>query len=184
MHSINYSDGMNTIDEIVQYVKKIWYKKIVITDHSEIEIQKTWKGNVVRRSTINRRKNVHNDIEVWFGVEWDLLDEQWNCCFDIQWQEPNFCILSCHAEVFSWNLKNITTAYSNAIKKYHKKIKFIGHICQKKTSTYLDIEKIAKVLNSYNIPNRSKCCLFSRRRNRYKKTRSAVITTRNRSVCK
>ncbi len=152
MHSMNYSDGMNTIDEIVQYVEKIWYKKIIITDHSEIEIQKTWKGDLVWRSTTKRRENVHNDIEVWFGVEWDLLDEAWNCCFTIQGKEQDFCILSCHREVFEWDLKNITIAYSNAIKKYHEKIKFMGHICLKKTSKYLDIEKIAKILNNYNIP--------------------------------
>jgi histidinol phosphatase-like PHP family hydrolase len=35
MHSINYSDGMNTIDEIVQYAGKIGLKKITITDHSQ-----------------------------------------------------------------------------------------------------------------------------------------------------
>ena len=35
VHSLNYSDGMNTIDEIVQYAGKIGMKKIVITDHSQ-----------------------------------------------------------------------------------------------------------------------------------------------------
>ncbi|HBB03870.1 TPA: hypothetical protein DCZ39_03140 [Patescibacteria group bacterium] len=41
MHSINYSDGMNTIDEIVQYAGKIGLKKITITDHSQFAQDKT-----------------------------------------------------------------------------------------------------------------------------------------------
>ena len=40
MHSLNYSDGMNTIDEIVQYAGKIWLKKIAITDHSQAMLDK------------------------------------------------------------------------------------------------------------------------------------------------
>ena len=40
IHSLNYSDGMNTVDEIVQYAGKIGMKKIIITDHSQAVIDK------------------------------------------------------------------------------------------------------------------------------------------------
>lgn len=157
IHSLNYSDGMNTVDEIVQYAGKIGMKKIVITDHSQAEIDKEWLALRNRRTTIKRWKNVHNDVEVVFGVEWDLLDEEGNCCFDIWGVDSDFCILSCHRWVYQWDLKNITQAYINAIHKYHDKIKFIGHICQKKTSEYLDVETIVKVLNQYQIPIEINC---------------------------
>lgn len=160
IHSLNYSDGMNTIDEIVQYAGKIWMKKIVITDHSQAEIDMGWLALRNRRSTIKRRKNVHNDVEVSFGVEGDLLDEEGNCCFDIwskHWTESDFCILSCHKDVCQWDLKNITQAYINAIHKYHDKIKFMGHICNASTAEYLDVEEIAKVLNQYQIPIEINC---------------------------
>lgn len=153
MHSINYSDGMNTIDEIVQYADKIWLKKLVITDHSQfIEDQKGFAIRNRRSHTMNRWKNVYNDVDVSFWVEWDMINDTWECCFDIQWIESDFSILSCHDEVYQWNLKNITQAYTNAIKRYHDKIKFIWHICFMLSSEYLDIPEISKVLNQYQIP--------------------------------
>lgn len=157
MHSINYSDGMNTIDEIVQYAGKIWLKKIIITDHSQFQQDRSGFITRNRRSNNERWKNIHNDVDLSFGVEWDLIDDEWNCCFDIQWLEPDFCILSCHKEVYEGDLKNITQAYINAIHKYHKKIKFIGHICNFSTSEYLDIAAIANVLNQYQIPIELNC---------------------------
>lgn len=157
IHSINYSDGLCTIDEIVQYAGKLWLKKIAITDHSQAALDKNKMVFKNWRNTIKRWKNVHNDIEVIFGVEWDLLDEEWNCCLNIQWKEPDFCILSCHSDVFQWDLKNITQAYINAIHKNHEKIKFIWHICMDNTSEYLDVDSIAKALNQYQIPIEFNC---------------------------
>jgi len=65
-------------------------------------------------------------------------------------------------EVFKGDIRNITEAYINAIHKYHNKIQFIGHICQKITSEYIDINAIVKVLNQYNIPIEIDCSYLSR----------------------
>ena len=160
IHSINYSDGLNTIDEIVQYAHKIWLKKIIITDHSQVALDAEKIELKNYRISLKRRVNVHNDLDVKFGVEWDLIDDEWNCCFEIGRNhsiEEDFCILSCHDNAYKWDLKNITQAYINAIEKYHDKIKFIWHICSKKTSQYLNIPKIAEVLNKYNIPIEINC---------------------------
>lgn len=156
-HSLNYSDGFNTIDEIVHYAGKVWMKKIAITDHSQALLDAEWLALKVRRTTIRRRVNVYNDVEVIFGVEWDLLDEEGNCCFDIQGKESDFCILVCHPQTYTGKRENITQAYINAIHKYHDKIRFIGHICQKKTSEYLDVDAVAAVLNQYQIPIEINC---------------------------
>jgi len=157
MHTLNYSDGLNTIDEIVQYAGKIGMKRIAITDHSQAALDGDKMEFKTHRSSIRRRKNVHNAVEVIFGIEGDLLNEAGDCCFDIQGIESDFLILSCHAGIFEWDIKNITQAYINAIHKYHDKIKFIGHICKKNTSEYLDIEAVAKVLNHYQIPIEVNC---------------------------
>lgn len=169
MHSLNYSDGMHTIDDIVQYAGKIWLKKMIITDHSQFEQDKAGFTMRNRRSHIRRWKNMYNDTEVLFGVEWDLVDDEGNCCFDIQWEESDFCILSCHAECFKWDLKNITQAYINAIHTYHERIKFIGHIWYIGTSKYLDVDAIAKVLNQYQIPIELNCYYLYKERHDYEK---------------
>ena len=162
MHTLNYSDGMHTIDDIVQYAGKIGMKKIAITDHSQACIDGKNFSFRNRRSIANkRRKNLYNDVEVIFGIEWDLLDEEGNCCFDIQGLENEFLILSCHEGIYQWDYKNITQAYINAIHKYHDKIKFIGHMCYISTSKYLDIDAIIEVLNTYNIPMELNCTYLS-----------------------
>lgn len=157
IHSLNFSDGMNTIDEIVKYAWDIWLKRIAITDHSQAVLDSNWIGARNRRSILPMRKNIHNNVEVIFGVEWDLLNEEWGCCFTINDNEPDLCILSCHLgyigdDVYLWSLENITTAYINAVKKHHSKIFCLWHVCKKQTSKYLDVEALAKVLNEYNIP--------------------------------
>ena len=160
MHSINFSDGMNTIDEIVQYAGKIGMKKIVITDHSQADIDDEKISFKNYRRNLRRRKNVYNDVEVVFWVEGDLLDDDGNCCFDIQGIEGDFCILSCHRS-YKWDPKNITQAYINAINKYHDKIKCMGHICKGDTAKYLDVEAVADVLNTYDIPIEINCSYLS-----------------------
>ena len=125
MHCMNYSDGMNTIDEIVQYAGKIGLKKIAITDHSQFSLDLTGFTKKSLRSVSKRRKNVHNDVEVVFGVEGDIIDEEGNCCFDIQGREGDFCILSCHKHKHKGDLKNITQTYIHAIHKYHDRIAFM-----------------------------------------------------------
>ena len=84
IHSINFSDGMNTVDEIVQFTSKIGIKKIAILDHSQFLIDSAHLAFRNRRPSIDKRKNVHNDVEVIFGVEGDLIDDEGNCSFDIQ----------------------------------------------------------------------------------------------------
>jgi len=157
IHSLNWSDGMNTIDEIVQYVGKIWMKEIAITDHSQIALDKNNIPLKNRRGFVDRWKNVHNDVNVIFWLEADLLDDEWNCCMNLQWLESDFCILSCHKHVYEWKLENITQAYINTINNYHERIKFIWHICMVDTSEFLDVEAIAKVLNQYKIPIELNC---------------------------
>ena len=100
IHSLNYSDGLNTIDEIVQYAGKIGMKKIAITDHSQYLQDKIPMLFRNWRTSTKRWKNVHNDVEVIFGVEGDLLNEAGDCCFDIQGKESDFSILACHPEVY------------------------------------------------------------------------------------
>jgi len=158
MHSSNFSDGIPTINEIVQFAWQIWMTEIAITDHSQIAIDMfREKHNISAGATayfsIRNRRNVYNDVNVIFWVEWDLLNKNWDVCFDIQWIEPEFIILSAHSDIYKSSPETITEATIKAIKKYHKKIKFIWHPCNNFDFwEYYDIEKLVEVANKYNIP--------------------------------
>ncbi len=109
IHSLNYSDGMNTIDEIVKYAGDINFKKIAITDHCQVHIEK--RKFVLKNyySMLERWENVHNEVEVRFGVEADLLNENGDVCMDIQGITPQIIILSSHpAPVYSGDPNKIT----------------------------------------------------------------------------
>ena len=157
MHSSNFSDWLHTIDEIVQFAWKMWLQEIAITDHSQAALDlfaekkhfyRWWSRNIIKHW-----RNMHNDVKVMFWVEWDLLDEDWNCCFHIQDVEPDFCILSAHRGVYSWDPTTVTDATIKAMKKYNDKIKFIGHPCNNADfGEYYDIERLIEAANEYKIP--------------------------------
>jgi len=155
MHSLNFSDGYNTIDEIVSFAWKIGLKKIAITDHSQAVLDVENLAKKCWARSHRRRKNMYNDIEVIFGIEWDLLNESGDCCFEIEWASRDYLLLSCHEDVYiaNWgNVDKMTEWYLNAIERFHDKIKFIGHLCKKWSVEFIDVEKIVKAANKYWIP--------------------------------
>ncbi len=157
MHTSTFSDGLNSIEEIVIHAGKIWLTEIAITDHSQICLnnfaKNEWFSRSWARRTLRSRRNIHNDVSVIFGVEWDLINEQWDVCFDIQWMEPDFCILSAHNRIYEWNPESVTNWTIEAIKRYHERIRFIAHPCNNNDFwKYYDIEKLVAVANEFNIP--------------------------------
>jgi len=158
MHSSSFSDGIPTINEIVQFAGNIWLKEIAITDHSQIAIDmfrnkyqmSAW---ITAFYSLKRWQNVYNDVNVIFWVEGDLLNEAWDVCFDIQGNKPDFIILSAHSDIYKWNPETITEATIKAIEKFHNEIKLIWHPCNNNDFwEYYDIEKLVEVANKYDIP--------------------------------
>lgn len=152
IHSSNFSDWYNTIDEIIQYANKIWLSEIAITDHSQHALEIDWYYKKSNRKLINRFQNVHNDVNVIFWVEADLMNEDGDICSHIQDVEPEFIILSLHKWKFSWDIMNVNKAYENALKRYSTKIKFIWHPTNSRACEYLEMEEFMKLLNHYQVP--------------------------------
>lgn len=164
IHSNNFSDGLNTIDEIVQYAGKLKLKEITITDHSQIELNIMNKQYGIKQNTfrfgIFKFKNVWNNTKINFAVEADILNNDGKVCTNIQGIESEKIILSLHSDAYKGNLKKVNEAYENAILKYKEKIICIGHPCLnhiysktgKDTSKYLDIERLTDFANKYKIP--------------------------------
>jgi len=145
-HSLQFSDGLNTIDELVQMAGRLDLKKLAIADHSDARTY----PRVAYRVILGRYANVLNDVEVIFGVEGDLLNDDGDICMTIQKMESEFLLLSAHPDTFKGNPERITDAYLKAIERHHKKIQFICHPCAYFTHT--DIERLTKAANDYGIP--------------------------------
>ena len=154
IHSL-LSDGWSTIEEIVQYAWKIGMENIAITDHSDHlmrSLQKLywiypcWWG----RTKLKNRKNVHNNVNVIFWVEWDIINEDGDVCLTIQNVESDFTILSLHLDWYESEPNTSTKWLLNAIEKYHDKINIIGHLHDSKQLwEFLDIRPVIELANKY-----------------------------------
>jgi len=146
VHSLQFSDGLNTIDELVQMAGKLELKKLAITDHSDARTY----PRVAFRVLLGRYANVLNDVEVIFGVEGDLLNDDGEICTTIQKIESEFLVLSAHPDTFKGNPEKMTDAYLRALERYRGKIQFISHPGDYFPHT--DIERLTKAANDYGIP--------------------------------
>jgi len=158
LHSFNFSDGMNTIDTIVEMAPSFGLKKITITDHSQALLDHfNYARKCSRSVAIKRWENIYNDIVVNFGVEADLLDENGTICDHIQGKSSDGIILAAHKEIYRGNKDLMTQGYIRAIKQNHEKIMFIGHLDAKIYAPYVDVAKVIEVANNYGIPLEFNC---------------------------
>jgi len=148
VHSSNFSDSWNSVDEVVKYAGSIGMKKIVFCDHSQACLNYHKMSKRVFRSAIYRWKNVHNDVDVSFGVEADLLNSDGDICSHIDGVEGDFIILSYHDDVYSG--KDVVEGFLKAIDRFHEKIDLIGHVCCGISTE--GALRIIQQANKYNIP--------------------------------
>ncbi|MBN1423477.1 PHP domain-containing protein, partial [Candidatus Fermentibacteria bacterium] len=115
VHSLCFSDGINTVDEIVHYAARCGLERIAITDHSQAYLDSRGFAKKTTRSAVARWRNVHNHVEVVFGVEGDILNRAGDICDHIQGRSGELLILSAHEKPFADDPACITEAYLNAI---------------------------------------------------------------------
>ncbi len=154
VHSV-LSDGSATVEEIVQYAGILGMRTIAITDHSDhstnILKERYWvcpSGGA--RYALNSWENVHNDVEVIFWVEWDVLNEDWDVCLVSQQIEWKFTILSVHWNSYLSAPETTTKWLLNAIEKHHNKINLIGHPYDiNELWEHIEIEPVVELANKY-----------------------------------
>jgi DNA polymerase (family 10) len=152
IHSSTFSDGFNSIDEIVIAAGNLGYQEIAITDHSQALLDAYGIAMKTHYDLIDsgRWSNIHNKVRVTFGVEADLLNSDGDICDNIQGITPEFVILSAHKKVYSGDLKQIKLAYLNAIDRYGKDIDILGHLCNKQIATFLSTNDIIQIVEAAN----------------------------------
>lgn len=152
IHSANFSDGFCSIDELVAAAGELSYRKIAITDHSQALLDSYGMARKTHYDIISsgRWKNIHNEVEVIFGVEADLLNVDGDVCDNIQGVTPEFLILSAHEKAFNGDKSQIKSAYINAINRYGHLIKILGHLCTRRLADYLNEEDIIQIVDIAN----------------------------------
>jgi DNA polymerase (family X) len=157
MHTSNFSDGLNTIEEIVQFAGKMGLKEICITDHSQAALDSFIERKIgfytsTARWSLKHWQNVHNDVVVHFGVEGDILNPEGDTCFHIQGIEPEFIILSAHSDIYEGEPTTVTDATIRAMEKNQTKIAFVGHPDNNwDFGKYYNIEKLVDAANGFGI---------------------------------
>jgi len=157
MHTSSFSDGLNTIEELVQFAWRIGMKEICITDHSDLPVTGHFQNKGIYASAARwstpSYKNVQNDVKVEFWVEWDILNKEWETCFTIQWKDSEFRILSAHRDVYKDDPATITDATIKAIEMDWDKVKFIAHpTCNNQFWKEYDLKRLIEVANYHKIP--------------------------------
>ena len=152
IHSSTFSDGFNSIDEIVIAAGKLDYQKIAITDHSQALLDAYGMTRRTHYDLIDSGRwiNIHNNVSVIFGVEADLLNEDGDICDNIQDITPEFILLSAHRKVYYGDLQKIKLAYLNAIERFGKSINVFGHFCNKQFAQFLTVNDIIQIMEAAN----------------------------------
>lgn len=152
IHSSTFSDGFNSIDEIVVAAGALGYQKIAFTDHSQALLDAYGISRKTHYDLIasGRWDNIHNNIDVIFGVEADLLNVNGDICDHIQGITPEFILLSAHCKVYSGDLKQMKLAYLNVIDRFGMNINVLGHLCSKQIAQYLSASDIIEIVEAAN----------------------------------
>ena len=152
IHSSTFSDGFNTIDEIVEAAGELDYQEIAITDHSQALSDAYGMTRKTHYDILSsgRWQNIHNDVKVTFGVEADLLNANGDICNDIQGITPEFIILSAHRKVFTNKPSQIKSGFLNAITRFGKAVNMLGHLCTKQFADEMDTNDIIEIVEAAN----------------------------------
>lgn len=151
IHTMNFSDGVNTVEEVVQYAGRKGLKGIAITDHSD-DNMRAWKRPLASgRGALKRWRNVHNEVEVLFGVEADILNEAGDICPTISGIEGDILVLSAHKETYEDDPQSITQGYLNALRRFHGKIAILGHVDAVYFGEYVDVKAVVSEANKHGV---------------------------------
>lgn len=148
VHSLNFSDGMNTVDEVVQYAGKIGLKKLYFADHAQIGNRRCLSF----RSFVKSWQNVHNDVEVRFTVEADVMNKDGDVQAQIGGVESERFLLSFHPWRYSSEPQTATDAICKAIRRYKDRIICVAHLHSSKNDGIIDVKKVVNVANECGVP--------------------------------
>ena len=183
-HSAELSDGFDTnIAYLVEQAGKMRMTELAITDHSQATISACGWTSTKSRKWLERWRNTVNKVNIIFGIEGDLINEDGEICDYVinHYHQTkigaNFLILSSHEKTYQGDPKKITSAYLQAIQHRHKDIRLIGHPDSNATITeHLDLNPIIQAANDYGIPLEINCANLHSGKSKLDRLRQVIET--------
>lgn len=145
IHS-DWSDGINSIDELIKAAQNRGYEYIAVTDHSRsltvaggLSIDEMYK----QHNLINTINNSLNNFKVFTGIEVDILKSGDLDYPDEVMEKTDIVIASVHTNLRQ-DKETITARVENAIKNPHVDILAhpTGRILGRRNGTLIDLERI------------------------------------------
>ena len=153
MHTV-YSDGSNTITEMAEKAKKMGFKYIGITDHSQTAVYAkgllpdTIKRQIEEIDIINSNDS---SFKIYKGIESDILPDGSLDYDDEVLAKFDFVIASVHS-AFKMEKDKMTERLVNALKNKHTTMlgHMTGRILLARAEYNLDIEQVIDAAAMYN----------------------------------
>jgi len=127
IHS-NWSDGVASVEQIVEHARKKGYKYIAITDHSHsLKIAKglSREQQLEQRRLIAAINEKQDDVRVLWGIEVDILPNGKLDCPDDLLEQMDIVIASVHSH-FRQDRETMTARILSAVQ--NKQVHIIGHL--------------------------------------------------------
>jgi len=154
MHT-KWSDGANTIEEMVQEARRLGHKFIAITDHvGSLKIAGGMDEESVKEQAkeIEKMREKYDDIHIFHGIEANIMkDGSLDVSNDLL-KEVDIVLASIHS-AFRMDEKEMTARVIKAIE--HPYVDIIAHptcrIIQKREPIKVDMEKVLEAAKDNNV---------------------------------
>ncbi|UCF20813.1 MAG: DNA polymerase/3'-5' exonuclease PolX [Gemmatimonadota bacterium] len=153
MHS-TYSDGKNSVEEMVDACRERGYQYMAITDHSPALAMAGVKPDDFRRQyrAIDKLQAKHDDIRILKSAEVDILDEGKLALDDDLLEEMDVVVISVHSK-FNLTRDQMTRRITQAMK--HPSVNILAHptgrLINRREPYPVDVEELVKVASEYGV---------------------------------
>ncbi|MEW6423485.1 MAG: DNA polymerase/3'-5' exonuclease PolX [Bacillota bacterium] len=149
----NWSDGVNSLEQIIDYARKKGYRYIAITDHSpSLKIARGLSLEQLKeqRKLIEKMNEKYDDIRIFSGLEVDILPQGGLDCPPEILAQLDVVIASVHTS-FRQDRRTMTERILSAVRNEY--VDIIGHLTGRligQREAYLvDVEKILAAARDY-----------------------------------
>ncbi len=149
----SWSDGVNSLEQVIEYARKKGYRYIAVTDHSpslKIAGGLSLEQLKEQRKAIEKMNEKYGDIRILTGLEVDILPRGGLDCPEEILEQLDVVIASVHTK-FQQDRRTMTERILSAVKNKH--VDIIGHLTGRligqREPYAVDVEKVLAAARDY-----------------------------------